>query len=70
MEPECSLLCSQGPITGSYPKPVQSIVYLKFTLILSSHLCLGNVTHICVTNLADGVRLYMNYCPVDVINYI
>jgi hypothetical protein len=44
MEPEYSLLCSQGPSTGLYPKPYQSSPYNPILslydpiLILSIHL--------------------------------
>jgi hypothetical protein len=47
MEPQCSLPCSQEPVTGPYPEPDESssqhsILFLyKFVFLLPSHLCLG-----------------------------
>jgi hypothetical protein len=46
MKPECSLACSQKPVTGPYPQRDESSsqppnVSLRSNLILSSHLCLS-----------------------------
>jgi hypothetical protein len=47
MEHQGSLQCSQEPVTGPYPEPHKSnpypaTLFLRFILILSSHLRLGH----------------------------